>query len=136
MAGATGQLVTSAGTWTFNTPLSTGCSVMLHGRQAVQTPTAGEEDATHSSQKASNNGGSGGNGWYEWVNGRWTSVPDPNALTTIPGSLAVIANGAAQPLGIASPTDALFSASQLTVKVNLLPTTGTVLLSDGVTPIY
>jgi hypothetical protein len=48
-------------------------------------------------------------------------------------SLDVPQNGGATPIGISAPTDVSFSSSQLTVKVTSLPTSGTVLLSDGTT---
>ena len=38
-------------------------------------------------------------------------------------------------IGIAAPSDSQYSAAQLSVTVTALPTDGTVLLADGVTPV-
>jgi hypothetical protein len=46
-------------------------------------------------------------------------------------ALAVAANSAATPIGIAAPNDALADASALTITVTGLPSNGTVLLADG-----
>jgi hypothetical protein len=61
--------------------------------------------------------------------------PDTTAPTTTAASLTVAENSAPTPIGIAAPTDPNYSASQLTVEVASLPSDGTVLLSDGVTPV-
>ncbi len=45
------------------------------------------------------------------------------------------AGAAAIALGIAAPTDPNFTADQLTIAVNTLPTDGTITLADGVTPV-
>src|SRR5205814_10594115 len=54
---------------------------------------------------------------------------------TAAASLSVAANAAATPIHISMPTDPNFSGSQLTVTISTLPNNGTVLLSDGVTPV-
>ena len=61
--------------------------------------------------------------------------PSNTPLVTAWSALNVPQNSAATPIGIQAPTDANFATSQLTVKVTALPTDGTVLLSDGTTPV-
>jgi hypothetical protein len=50
-------------------------------------------------------------------------------------SLTVTENSLAKAVGIASPVDTSYVTSVLTVKVVTLPSDGTILLSDGVTPL-
>ncbi len=57
-----------------------------------------------------------------------------NPVTTS-GTLTVAPGQAATALGIVSPTDPNYTASQLSVTVTVLPNDGTVDLADGVTPI-
>jgi Ni,Fe-hydrogenase III small subunit len=57
--------------------------------------------------------------------------PDTVAPTVSSASLTVAENSAATAIGIATPTDPNYSASQLAVKVTGLPTDGTVTLSNG-----
>jgi len=59
--------------------------------------------------------------------------PDTTPPTTTPTSLTVAENAAATVIGIAAPTDPNYSASQLTVTLNGLPSDGTVYLADGTT---
>jgi hypothetical protein len=54
---------------------------------------------------------------------------------TTAASLTVAENAAATAIGIAAPTDANYSATQLTVTVNGLPSDGTVYLADGTTAV-
>ncbi len=54
---------------------------------------------------------------------------------TTAASLTVAENAAATAIGITAPTDANYSASQLTVTVSGLPSDGTVYLADGVTAV-
>ncbi len=61
--------------------------------------------------------------------------PQNTTLVTTPRSLSVAENSGATPIGLAAPSDANFAASQLSVTVTALPTDGTVLLSDGATPV-
>jgi hypothetical protein len=56
-------------------------------------------------------------------------------LVTTPASLTVVENSGVTPIGIVAPSDANYAASQLSVKVTALPTDGTVLLSNGTTPV-
>jgi Domain of unknown function (DUF4082)/Bacterial Ig domain/Cadherin-like domain len=60
--------------------------------------------------------------------------PDTPPATT-PALLTVAQNSGATPIGILAPTDSSFPSSQLTVKVTSLPTDGSVVLSDGTTPV-
>jgi large repetitive protein len=55
--------------------------------------------------------------------------------TTTPTALIVAENAAPTFINIPMPTDATYSASQLTVTVNGLPSDGTVYLSDGTTAV-
>src|SRR5215470_16779687 len=55
--------------------------------------------------------------------------------TTTTASLTVAEDAAATAIGIAVPTDPNYSASQLTVTVNALPSDGTVYLADGTTAV-
>src|SRR5262249_27267473 len=75
MAGAAGSLVTSSGTWTFNTPASTGgYAILLNGQQVgASRDTLELEIANQGNLYAFN----GGNAWYEWVNSGWTAVSGP-----------------------------------------------------------
>ena len=59
-----------------------------------------------------------------------TTPPVVNAT-----QLTVAANSGATPIGILAPTDASFAASALSVSVTGLPTDGTIVLSDGITPV-
>ncbi len=61
--------------------------------------------------------------------------PDTTPPVTTAASLTVAQNAAATAIGIASPTDANYSASQLTVTVTALPSDGTVLLADKATAV-
>jgi len=58
----------------------------------------------------------------------------PN-LTASSASLTVAENSLATAIGIVAPTDVSFASSALTVTVTGLPSDGTLLLSDGVTPV-
>src|SRR6202162_1171350 len=55
--------------------------------------------------------------------------------TTKAASLTVAEDAAATAIRIAAPTDPNYSASQLTVTVNGLPSDGTVYLADGTTAV-
>src|SRR6266496_92526 len=61
--------------------------------------------------------------------------PDTIAPVTNAASLTVTENAAATAIGIAAPTDANYTAAQLTVTVTGLPSDGTVYLADGVTAV-
>jgi hypothetical protein len=50
-------------------------------------------------------------------------------------SLTVTENSLAKLIGIAAPVDTAYASSALTVKVAALPSNGTILLADGVTPV-
>src|SRR6516165_4057008 len=50
-------------------------------------------------------------------------------------SLTVAENSLATAIPIASPTDTNFASSALVVTVTALPSDGTVLLADGITPV-
>ena len=62
-------------------------------------------------------------------------VTADTAPVTTSTSLTVAENSGVTRIGIPTPTDASFAASALSVKVTRLPTDGTVVLSDGVTPV-
>src|SRR5580704_61688 len=64
----------------------------------------------------------------------WRFGHDTVPPATAAASLTVAANAAATKIGIAAPTDPNYAAAQLSVTVTELPTDGTVLLADGVTP--
>jgi hypothetical protein len=59
---------------------------------------------------------------------------DTPPVTTLT-SLTVAENSAATPIGIPAPTNASFPASAVSVEVTAVPTDGTVVLSDGITPV-
>ncbi len=61
--------------------------------------------------------------------------PSNTPVVTTPTSLTAPANAPATAIGIPVPTDAGFTSTQLTVTVTALPSDGTVLLADGVTPV-
>ena len=61
--------------------------------------------------------------------------PQTTAPTTTAASLTVAENAAATAIGIAAPTDPNYSATQLTVTVNALPSDGAVYLADGTTAV-
>jgi hypothetical protein len=50
-------------------------------------------------------------------------------------SLSVSENSLATSIGIAAPVDTSFGSAALTVMVTALPSNGTILLADGVTPV-
>src|SRR6185437_9684551 len=56
-------------------------------------------------------------------------------LTVSNGVLQVAENNPLVPINITAPSDTVYSSTQLTVTVTGLPTDGTVLLSDGETPV-
>ena len=67
-------------------------------------------------------------------------LEDPNAkhelLIASSTSLTVAENSLATSINIPAPTDAgFFDSAALTVTVNSLPSDGTVVLSDGITPV-
>jgi uncharacterized protein (TIGR03790 family) len=66
------------------------------------------------------------------INGLFFDPPSP---VTAPGHLTVSATAGATPIRIGAPSDANYSASQLTVRVTALPDGGRVTLSDGVTAV-
>ena len=61
--------------------------------------------------------------------------PDTMPPVTTAASLTVAENAGATAIGIAAPTDPNYSATQLTVTVNGLPSDGTVYLADGTTAV-
>jgi hypothetical protein len=61
--------------------------------------------------------------------------PDTTPPTTTATSLTVAENAGPTAIGIAAPTDPNYSATQLTVTVNGLPSDGTVYLSNGTTAV-
>jgi hypothetical protein len=61
--------------------------------------------------------------------------PSNTPLVTTPASLTVAENSGTATIGIVAPSDASFAASALSVTVTGLPTDGTVLLSNGTTPV-
>jgi hypothetical protein len=130
-AGSGGSLVTNAGTWTFGTLSdSYGSNILLNGA-AAGGGYATELEIANGGQVYAGSSGQ----WWQWTGSTWTGVGNPNQLTTIPAALSVAENAAATPIGIAAPSDANYSAGQLSVTVAGLPGDGTVLLSDGVTPV-
>jgi len=56
-------------------------------------------------------------------------------VTTTATTLTVAENSAATPIGIVTPVDSRYSASQLTVTVKALPTDGRIYLADGTTAV-
>ena len=65
----------------------------------------------------------------------WYSYWNRSHVTTTPGTLTVDENSPATSIEIAAPVDTRYSADRLVITVTGLPTDGTVLLSDGMTPI-
>ena len=61
--------------------------------------------------------------------------PDTSPPVTAAASLTVAENAAATAIGIVAPTDPNYSAAQLTVTVNGLPSDGTVYLANGTTAV-
>jgi hypothetical protein len=57
------------------------------------------------------------------------------SLATTPASLTVAENAGATAIGITAPTDMNYTATQLTVTVNTLPSDGAVYLADGTTAV-
>src|SRR5437588_4848890 len=62
-------------------------------------------------------------------------APDSLPPSTTSASLTVAENTGPATIGIVSPADPNYSASQLSVRITGLPSDGTVLLSDAVTPV-
>ena len=102
-AGATGSLVTSAGTWAFGTATDTGGNaIMLNGASAGDGfGHMLEIDATGQMYTFTANGF-----WYVWGNGSWsrTTAPTlpvvtPPATTTLPASCAfgIVTNASGVP---------------------------------------
>jgi len=60
---------------------------------------------------------------------------DSRPPVTTAASLTVAQNSGPTSIGIVSPTDSKYPASQLSIRVTGLPTDGTVLLSDGTTAV-
>ena len=58
-----------------------------------------------------------------------------SGLTASSTSLTAAENSLATTIAIAAPSDTNFAASALVVTVTALPSNGTVLLADGITPI-
>src|ERR1700693_6212989 len=56
-------------------------------------------------------------------------------LTASSKSLTVAENSLATPIAIPAPTDTNFASSALVVTVTALPSHGTVVLADGITPV-
>src|SRR5438105_1164654 len=87
MAGTAGNLVTSAGIWTFNTALSPGqYAILLNGHQVGATPTQELEVAQQGNMFANNSDGS----WWEWGGSGWThsSNPLPSLSPPPPASIS------------------------------------------------
>ncbi len=74
-------------------------------------------------------------GTQAWGSATLAIGPDTTPPVTTAASLTVAENAAATAIGITAPTDANYSASQLTVTVSGLPSDGTVYLADGVTAV-
>ena len=97
-------------------------------------PTTGDFSLSSSlSYKVTDPSGASATGSATLAIGPATTAP--TAPTTTPASLTVAENAAATAIGIAAPTDPSYSASQLTVTVNALPSDGTVYLADGTTAV-
>ena len=62
-------------------------------------------------------------------------VPPPLPPATSPKSLTVAGNSEAAPIEIPAPTDPNYPASQLSVTVTGLPSIGTVVMSNGTSPV-
>src|SRR5690348_7877196 len=74
MPGSAGSLVTSAGTWTFNTAIAPGqYAILLNGHQVGATPTQELEAA----QQGNMFGYNGGTSWYEWNGSGWSASSNP-----------------------------------------------------------
>jgi hypothetical protein len=89
--GGTGTLVSTAGTWTFNTPISGGYAADLNGRQVASNPPTQElEVANQGNLYALNSDGS----WWEWNGSGWAaptnppSSPPPTTTPPPPSSLS------------------------------------------------
>ena len=109
------------------------------GTVTLQTGQAGTFSQTvvlHST--GSNASGYAGSLAAQTVTVEGTVVPtgtQVRSVSTTPASLVVVPDATATTIGIAAPTDPNYAANQLTITVASLPTNGTVLLSDGVTPV-
>ena len=67
--------------------------------------------------------------------GNLSIAPDSLPPSTTSASLTVAENTGPATIGIVPPADPNYSASQLSVRITGLPSDGTVLLSDAVTPV-
>jgi hypothetical protein len=133
MDGGAGSLVTSAGTWTFNTAMSGGYAAELNGKEvATNPPTLELEVANQGQLYANNSDGS----WWLWNGSGWAPSTNPTpptnpTPTTTPAFLTVAENAVTTSIAIVAPTDPNYAASQLSVTVTGLPTDGTVSLANG-----
>src|SRR5579863_1187596 len=79
MDGGAGSLVTSAGTWTFNTAVSGGYAAELNGHEvATNPPTLELEVANQGQLYANNSDGS----WWLWNGAGWAPATNPTAPTS------------------------------------------------------
>jgi len=86
MEGGPGSLVSSAGTWTFNTTIAGGYAAQLNGHQVASNPPTLElEVANHGNLYANNSDGS----WWQWNGSGWSTSSNPTGggriLTVGPG---------------------------------------------------
>jgi hypothetical protein len=87
-ASGTGNLITSAGTWTFSTQtVSTGNLILLNG-QTLSAGGAGVEMevANHGNLYVDNSQGS----WYEWSGSTWIAATNPTPTTLSPDGTVLL----------------------------------------------
>ena len=88
LAGGSGSLVTSAGTWTFSTSTNaSGSLVLLNGASAASGSATKLEVANNGQLYADIAQGQ----WYEWVDGGWSGVASPTVLS--PDGSILLAGG-------------------------------------------
>src|SRR5204862_8273984 len=80
MAGAVGQLITSAGTWTFNTASEGRYVGMLNGQVVASSPPTLELEVSNQGNLFAENSESGAFVWYEWINSGWTQTSAPTSV--------------------------------------------------------
>jgi hypothetical protein len=102
MAGASGSLVTSAGTWTFSTATAVGGNLILLNGQPVGGGSAVEMEVAKGGNLFVRNAQAQ---WYEWVGSSWTPSADPTPAPPVAVSISGVAlNNTFFPSGLPAGT--------------------------------
>ncbi len=88
-AGTTGNLVTSAGTWTFSTSTNTYGNLILLNGQAAANGSASKLEVANSGKLYALNAT---NQWWVWTGTGWTSSGDPGPQPLPPPLLMPVIN--------------------------------------------